>query len=408
MLKENQDLKKIFSNITDNISAREKHFNQFLEDGFPSKRIEDWKFSDLNSILDKNLKGFKFGVNSPNKNINKNILLKDFDHSKIFLTNGDLSYLDIHEDDKNKFDVISENLLFDDKISQNSLNNLNKALSNKLTKIKILEGKIIEKPIIIYNDTTSNNITNIINARSKIILEKNSSVTILNLFYNKINDSFINLNFDFDIKENSNFKNYVIDLFNNDNCKYSFTNINIAKNGYYENFIYSAGSKYSRNEINCNLNENYSSAFINGIININDNKHHEIKTNINHLSENTKSYQLIKSVLNDQSNAAYQGKIFVEKEAQKTDGYQLSRALLLDQNTEFNAKPELEIYADDVKCSHGSTSGNLDQNAIFYLMSRGIGYVEAKKLLIDGFINDVIEKITNKEVKNYIKGALKL
>ena len=408
MLKENQDLKKIFSNITDNISAREKHFNQFLEDGFPSKRIEDWKFSDLNSILDKNLKGFKFGVNSPNKNINENILLEDFDHSKIFLTNGDLSYLDIHEDDKNKFDVISENLLFDDKISQNSLNNLNKALSNKLTKIKILEGKIIEKPIIIYNDTTSNNITNIINARSKIILEKNSSVTILNLFYNKINDSFINLNFDFDIKENSNFKNYVIDLFNNDNCKYSFTNINIAKNGYYENFIYSAGSKYSRNEINCNLNENYSSAFINGIININDNKHHEIKTNINHLSENTKSHQLIKSVLNDQSNAAYQGKIFVEKEAQKTDGYQLSRALLLDQNTEFNAKPELEIYADDVKCSHGSTSGNLDQNAIFYLMSRGIGYVEAKKLLIDGFINDVIEKITNKEVKNYIKGALKL
>ena len=408
MLKENQDLKKIFSNITDNISAREKHFNKFLEDGFPSKRIEDWKFSDLNSILDKNLKSFKFGVNSPNKNINKDILLKDFDHSKIFLTNGDLSYLDIHEDDKNKFDVISENLLFDDKISQNSLNNLNKALSNKLTKIKILEGKIIEKPIIIYNDTTSNNITNIINARSKIILEKNSSVTILNLFYNKINDSFINLNFDFDIKENSNFKNYVIDLFNNDNCKYSFTNINIAKNGYYENFIYSAGSKYSRNEINCNLNENYSSAFINGIININDNKHHEIKTNINHLSENTKSHQLIKSVLNDQSNAAYQGKIFVEKEAQKTDGYQLSRALLLDQNTEFNAKPELEIYADDVKCSHGSTSGNLDQNAIFYLMSRGIGYVEAKKLLIDGFINDVIEKITNKEVKNYIKGALKL
>jgi len=408
MLQENQDLKKIFSNITDNISARVKHFNQFLEDGFPSKRIEDWKFSDLNSILDKNLKNYKFGINSTNKNINKKILLEDFDHSKIFLTNGDLSYLDIHEDDKNKFDVISENLLFDEKISHNSLNNLNKALSNKLIKIKVLEGKILEKPIIIYHDNAPNNITNIINLRSKIILEKNSSITILNLFHNKIKDNFINLHLDFDIKENSNFKNYIIDLDNNDNCKYSFTNINIAKNGYYENFIYSAGSKYSRNEINCNLNENYSSAFINGIININENKHHEIKTNINHLSENTKSYQLIKSVLNDQSNAAYQGKIFVEKEAQKTDGYQLSKALLLDQNTEFNAKPELEIYADDVKCSHGSTSGNLDQNAIFYLMSRGIGYVEAKKLLIDGFINDVIEKITNKEVKNYIKGALKL
>ena len=113
-------------------------------------------------------------------------------------------------------------------------------------------------------------------------------------------------------------------------------------------------------------------------MNLNNSKHHEIKTNINHLVENTKSYQLVKSVLNDNSKGVYQGKIFVDSKAQKTDGYQLSKALLLSDNTEFDAKPELEIYADDVKCSHGSTSGNLDENAIFYMMSRGLNYQQSK------------------------------
>ena len=136
---------------------------------------------------------------------------------------------------------------------------------------------------------------------------------------------------------------------------------------------------------------------------MNNDQHHEIKTVINHNEENCKSYQLIKSVLNDDSKGVYQGKIFVDPKAQKTDGYQLSRALLLNENVEFNAKPELEIYADDVKCSHGSTSGNIDENSIFYLMSRGLSYSDSKKLLTNGFLNEVIEKITNENIKNFVK-----
>jgi Fe-S cluster assembly protein SufD len=132
-------------------------------------------------------------------------------------------------------------------------------------------------------------------------------------------------------------------------------------------------------------------------------RHHEIKTKINHNEENCKSYQLIKSVLNDNSKGVYQGKIYVDSKAQKTDGYQLSRALLLSDEVEFNAKPELEIYADDVKCSHGSTSGNIDENSIFYLMSRGLSYEQSKKLLTNGFLNEVIEKITNEDVKSLVK-----
>ena len=178
------------------------------------------------------------------------------------------------------------------------------------------------------------------------------------------------------------------------------------KNSISETFILSSGSNFFKSEINSNLKGEYSAAFVNGIFSLNKDKHHEIRTIINHLTENTKSYQLIKSVLEESSRAVYQGKIFVNPEAQKTDGYQLSKAILLDETTEFNAKPELEIYADDVKCSHGSASGSLNENSIFYLMTRGLNRKEAKELLINGFLLDVIEKITDREIKNLIKNMI--
>jgi ABC-type transport system involved in Fe-S cluster assembly, permease component len=201
------------------------------------------------------------------------------------------------------------------------------------------------------------------------------------------------------LKENAVLKNYKVDKFENKNIKYSFNNIEQEKNSISETFILSSGSNFLKNEINCNLTGNYSSAFVNGIFYLNNDKHHEIRTIINHLTENTKSYQLIKGVLDDSSKAAYQGKIFVNSKAQKTDGYQLSKAILLNKNSEFNAKPELEIYADDVKCSHGSASGSLNEDSIFYLMSRGLNYEQSKELLINGFLLDVVDKITDVKLK---------
>ena len=110
--------------------------------------------------------------------------------------------------------------------------------------------------------------------------------------------------------------------------------------------------------------------------------------------------------MDNDSKSVYQGKIFVNSDAQKTDGYQLSKAILLSENAEFNAKPELEIYADDVKCSHGSASGSLNQDSIFYLTSWGLNYKQAKELLINGFLLDVVEKITDSEVRNLIKNLI--
>ena len=407
MLKENLEFESLTYETLGNTKERKEHFFKFVESGFPSKKLEDWKFSDLKSIINKNIKELKFGFNTiENKSYNLKYI-KNFEHSKIVILNGEFLSADILDIDKNKIEIKNENLIFSESLNE-PLNNLNKAFASSLVKLNVLEDKIVEKPLVIYHICDLDNKTNLINTRFELTLHKNSSLSTLNLFEDRSVSSFNNHNFNIVINKNSNLKNYIFDLNKNQNLRYSFTNIDIYENSNSENFIYSSGSKFSKYEINTNLKEKYSSAFINGIINLDKNNHHEIKTNINHLAENTKSYQLIKSVLNDKSTGVYQGKIFVNDQAQKTDGYQLSKALLLNENTEFNGKPELEIYADDVKCSHGSTSGNLDENSIFYLMSRGLNYDQAKKLLIDGFIIDVIEKITNFEIQKYLKEAINL
>jgi len=403
------DFDKVIKNIKPSkkdIELRQKNLNQFIKTGFPNKRIEDWKFSDLNQIISSNIKELKFFNNEtkPSK-FNESILINDFDHNKIIFVNGLISKIDFNFEEKNKIEIVDtcENK---DLNLNNSLVSLNNALNFHYTKLTIKDNYSLKKPLIIYNITNNKLNSNTINQRIDFILKKNSQLRLINFFNDSSNNNFMNLNYKFNIGRDAILKNYIIDCRLNSNIKYFFNNINLEYNSVAENFLFSAGSKFFKNEINCNLNDKYSSAFINGIINLIKDQHHEIKTNINHFGENTKSYQLIKNVLNNNSKAVYQGKIFVDSKAQKTDGYQLSKALLLNENTDFYAKPELEIYADDVKCSHGSTSGNLDKDALFYLMSRGLSYKQSKKLLINGFLLDVVEKITDLEIKNLIKSIV--
>jgi len=290
----------------------------------------------------------------------------------------------------------------------NSLLFLNNAFVSKYFKIIVKKNYFLQKPLVIYNITNKDLVSKSVNLKVDILLEENSSLKLIEFSNDKSTTNFININYNFDVQKNSILKNYKIDNNSNSNIKYYFNNISQDTNSVSEIFLLSSGSEFIKNEINCDLNGKYASAFVNGVFLLNGSKHHEIKTNINHLVENTKSYQLIKGVLEDESKAVYQGKIFVDSKAQKTDGYQLSKAILLNDNTEFNAKPELEIYADDVKCSHGSASGSLNEDSIFYLMSRGLNYKEAKKLLINGFLLDVVEKITDSEIKNLIKNIMSL
>ncbi len=406
-----QDFENTFKDtlLNDDIKFKKELLNKFIEKGFPSKKLESWKFSDLNQIINKNIKDLNFYNNiEKSYQIDKSIYLKSIEHNSLVFVNGKLEEINLKFEDNNKFKIEKVTKIENKNIQNNALINLNNAFTINNYKVHVEKNYIVKKPLIIYHITNNEiNSTNV-NIQLNFLLEENCSLKVIDIYEDKSEKNFININYNFNLKKNSILKNFKLDNANNDNIKYSFNNIEQDRNSISETFILSNGSKFIKNEINCNLNGEYSSAFVNGIFSLDENKHHEIKTNINHLVENTKSYQLIKSVLDNFSKAAYQGKIYVSSDAQKTDGYQLSKAILLNENSEFNAKPELEIYADDVKCSHGSASGSLNENSIFYLRSRGLNYREAKNLLIKGFLLDVIEKITDEEIKNLIKFTMRL
>ena len=383
--------------------------NKFIAKGFPSRKFENWKFSDMNQIIKKNIGELSFYNDySLSNKIDTSVFIDELEHNKIVFINGRVEKIDFAFEDKDKIEINEATKPKDKLENNNSLIDLNNAFIDKNYKILVKENYSFNKPLIVYHTSNNKIKSKNINLRLEFELEKNSSLKLVDFFKDTSEKNFINIFYNFNLKKDAILKNYKIDKIQNNNIKYSFNNINQDENSVSETFILSAGSDFLKNEINCNLNGKYSSAFVNGIFSLTDNQHHEIRTTINHLTENTKSYQLIKSVLGKDSKAVYQGKILVNSIAQKTDGYQLSKALLLNETSEFNAKPELEIYADDVKCSHGSASGSLDENSIFYLMSRGLSHKQSKELLINGFVLEVIEKITDNEIKNLVKNIIGL
>ena len=391
------------------IEFRKENLNKFIKEGFPTKKNENWKFSDISQIIQNNIGDLKYYNDySLSKKTDNLKYVSEFDHNKIIFVNGKLEKIDFKNEEKNKIEILDTNEKDQELRNINSLVALNNVFTDKNHRIIIKKNYSLKKPLIIYNTTNNKISSKNLNISLNFILEENSCLKLINLSDDDSRSNFINNYYTFHLKKNSILKNYKIDLKTNKNIKYFFNNIDQEENSISETFFLSSGSTFSKNEVNCNLKGKFASAFVNGIFSLNNKKHHEIKSNINHLFENTKSYQLIKAVLGDESKAVYQGKIFVNSDAQKTDGYQLSKAILLNENSEFNAKPELEIYADDVKCSHGSASGNLNEDSIFYIMSRGLNYEESKKLLINGFLLDVVEKITDDEIKKFMKNILNL
>ena len=391
------------------IKLKKEALDNFLKNGFPSRKLENWKFSDINQIIQKNIGELTFYNDYNIKNeINDEIFIKEIEHNKIVIVNGKVERLSFEYEESDKINLTTLDNFNKNSNDDNSLLSLNNSFSNKIHNILVKKNYSFKKPLIIYQITNEKVSNTNINFQLNFELEENSSIKIINLSDDNSEKNFINNLFNFNLGKNAILKNYKIDKKSNTNIKYDYSSITQKENSISETFIFSSGSDYIKNEVSCNLEGQYSSAFINGIHLLSKNKHHEIRTNTNHLYENTKSYQLIKSVIDDSSKSVYQGKIYVDSKAQKTDGYQLSKAVLLNEQAEFNAKPELEIYADDVKCSHGSASGSLDEDSIFYLMSRGLDKKTAKELLINGFLLDVVEKITDEEIKKLLKQMIGL
>jgi Fe-S cluster assembly protein SufD len=397
---------------------RIKNFNIFQKKGFPSKKEESWKYTDLKTILHNNLNKLEVLNNKKTSQYHDKWLLKNFQHNQIILVNGGFISSTFNFEAKDKIKIKPLKTVLKDKENfekikefftdqKNSLTSLNHALVHDGIFLEIEDNYSFNKPLVIYNFYNKSSENKIISNKCFISIGKNSKLDVLEC--HKAEDSikyFNNTIHHYSIQENAILKKFSINKNLDNSYNYHLTNVKSYSNSIFENFLLSSGSSFLKNEIHCNLLGSYASCFVNGLILLNNEQHHELKTNINHRYEHCKSSQLVKSVLLDKSSGTYQGKIYVEKDAQKTDGYQLSKALVLSENSAFNSKPELEIYADEVKCSHGSTTANIDQNFIFYLMSRGLSKKQANKMLIEGFLSEAVETITDLNIKSLISKLL--
>ena len=381
---------------------RKKNLDLFNHNGFPNKKEEDWKFTDLNSILGKNFNNIENNnFISEDKEIN---IVKEFEHNSILLVDGKLISNNFDYEDKDKISIKVYNYKNEIKIDkQSSLTLLNNALATGGFALEISKNYKFIKPLIIYNYFSKNLKESIINNKNSIILNDNSELTVINYVDDASNDNFMTNTIDnIKIKSKASLTNIFI---NNSRCNgyfYRYIKNILEKESSCDNYLLSTGLKFNKLDIEINLSEENSRSSIFSALNLIGLEHQEIKTRINHNAPNCQSYQKVKNVLNDQSKGIYQGKIFVKSIAQKTDAYQLSKALILNDKSEFDAKPELEIYADDVKCSHGSTSGSIDFDSIHYLKSRGIPEHEAIKMLINGFLNEVLEKLEDVKIKKFL------
>jgi Fe-S cluster assembly protein SufD len=406
-----EEFKKSNLNFKELDNIRVKNFQEFEIKGFPTKREEHWKYTDLKTIINNHLSNLKIFNDKNSSQYNNSFLIKNFEHNRIVLLNGNFLESNFRYENEKRISIKSlkngfsikenfEKIKFFFKDVQNSMILLNHALASDGIILDVADNYSFNKPLIIYNffDEASNN--KIINNKVFISLGNKSKLNLVDFYKCDSNIKYFNnIVNNYTVKKNATFKKFSINSSLNNSYNYHLTKVKSYSNSVFENFILSLGPNLIKNEVHCDLLEPFSSCFVNGVMLLNGRQHHELKTNINHMNEKCKSSQLIKSVLLEESNGTYQGKIYVDEIAQKTNGYQLSKALILSEKSEFNSKPELEIYADDVKCSHGSTIGNIDKNSQFYLMSRGLTKEQANKMIVEGFLNEAIETITEHNIK---------
>lgn len=182
----------------------------------------------------------------------------------------------------------------------------------------------------------------------------------------------------------------------------SFLHVKIARDATYELFTLTEGEGVIRNQIHAEIQGENGHCWLNGVNLLSNEQHADTTITIEHQAPHCTSKQTFKSVLTDKAHGVFQGKVHVHQIAQKTDGYQLSNALILSEQAAMDTKPELEIYADDVKCSHGATTGRLDEEPLFYMRARGIPEREARALLIQSFCGEAVEGIGDENIQEIV------
>lgn len=422
-----QTIVDIFESSIDNLPGdaitkanRIEAFNKFMDLGFPTKSNEEYKYSTTEKL-------FKDELQWTSNKQNKLHIDYDFyrnnntDANHVFLVNGELiheeSELNILNDDcficDLKTAATKYNSLFEKYYAAQIRNfkdafaQLNTALASNGLFIYIAPNAQVQKPIQINNICTSN-AYQMLQVHHVIVAEKFSNVSMVETFFSEKNSEAYLLNTLSEVYVGqSAFVNYYKLQSENDTAVHiNTTQVIQSQQSHFDTNTITLGGKWLRNNLNIVLNGIQCVSHLNGLQLLNKQQHVDNHTLVDHQMPHCESNQLYKGILKDKSTGVFNGKIFVRKDAQKTNAYQSSKNMLLSDDATMNTKPQLEIYADDVKCSHGSSTGQIDENAVFYLRARGISPDSAKALLMCAFAMDVIHTIKIDSYKNYLGGLI--
>ena len=395
--------------------VRNEAIKIFEEKGFPSKKEEAWKYTSLNSVLKQDYSVFPKQENAIEYSDVKKYFIHDIDTYKIVFIDGKYSsHLSqtTHEGidvclmsaalSKPKYRLIIENY-FNKAATSDSLTSLNTAFSSEGAYIHIPKNKLVAKPIQIIHFSTGNEAALMLQPRNLIVVDENSHVQIIErhqsltsnpVLTNSVTEIFTN-------------KRAIVDYYKiqNDNASASLidnTFIKQKQESFASVHTFAFGGKLIRNNLNFYQNGERIDSTLKGVTIIGENQHVDHNTLVHHIQPNCESHQDYKGIFGENSTGVFNGKIIVEKEAQKTNAFQANNNILISDKATINTKPQLEIFADDVKCSHGCTIGQLDESAMFYMRSRGIPEKEAKALLMYAFSNNVLSSVKIPELKQRI------
>ncbi len=388
----------------------------FEKNGFPSKKDEEWKYTSLNVLLKNDYSVFpKNEANIELKDVKKYFLHEIESYKIVFVDGAYSSFLSdtTHEGadicllssalKKPKYKMIIDHYFGTVATNNDSLTALNTAFSKEGAFINVPKNTVLPKPIQIIYFSTGSEKEVLLQPRNLIIVGENSHTQIYER-HQSLNDNVVLTNA---VTEIFAHKRSIVDFYKIQNDRKTASLIDNTFVQQKDNSIvsvntFSFGGKLTRNNLEFYHEGEYITSNLNGITIIGDKQHVDNHTLVNHKFENCESHELYKGIYDDASTGVFNGKVIVNKEAQKTNAFQQNDNVLIGDKSSINAKPQLEIFADDVKCSHGCTIGQLDESALFYLQSRGIPKKEAKALMLFAFGNDVVEKIKIPALKSRI------
>jgi len=390
--------------------------NIITEKEIPNIKDEEWKKTSLNGIFKHKFeKGKK--INVPNEFVNT-FSFNDSDADRLVFVNGifiaekskitqklnNIYVGSLKDGLKTHKEIIKENYCKTDIHKQNFFTAINSMYSENGFFVYVPDNTILENPVHIVNFVHGDNKKVFSQTRNLIVAGKNSIIQLISSYHSLSEDFTLNnVATEFIAGENSSIKYYIFEGEGNLASIINNVSVNQQKGSSFKTNTSMLCGNLVRNEIHVKHEGEHCTTDLQGIYLPDKEQHFDNFLNINHGKPNCKSNQLYKGIIDNKAKAVFLGKVYVAKDAQKTDAAQSNKVLLLTDNAKSFSRPQLEIYADDVSCAHGSTTGQLDKEALFYMKTRGIPEAKAKTLLMTAFIGDVLDKIEISSYKDYVK-----